>query len=230
MCGQIPIVSPDVVDLDLFIPPSIQRDLPVLKLNDYNLESVRKAHQQAITQFDAEGLDGIKRRHQFALNNHLLVHRVEGILLGLQNQSYSNFNKNYTLSYYYEGDNHAGVGHWQKAIETYTQAIETGDNPSCWHTKLADVMWHWAKFNLDIAFKNYNLARQFNPDVLENYHKALRIEPNNSELYLLLAGALSRQQRWESAKVFYQMAIELDKNNAQAYVGLSNICLQNNQK
>jgi|GEM_PF-61610 len=80
LCGQIPIVPEDIFDLDAVIPPYLQAMLPVIKFRNYDVESVQTAYQEAITRFDAEGIEGVNRRHKFALENHLFVHRLDAIL------------------------------------------------------------------------------------------------------------------------------------------------------
>ncbi|MBR8826989.1 MAG: tetratricopeptide repeat protein [Gomphosphaeria aponina SAG 52.96 = DSM 107014] len=93
LSGQIPIVSEDIFDLDAVIPPYMQAMLPVIKFRNYDVESVQTAYQEAITRFDAEGIEGINRRHKFALENHLFVHRLDAIL-GMLNSWASKY-KNY---------------------------------------------------------------------------------------------------------------------------------------
>jgi hypothetical protein len=80
LAGQIPIVPRDVVDLDEIVPPARQRELPVVRLEAYTVEAVREAHRDAIAAFDAEGPEGIWRRHRFVVGNHMFLNRAGDIL------------------------------------------------------------------------------------------------------------------------------------------------------
>ena len=75
--GQIPIIAQDVFDLDEVISPQEQEQLPIIRLERYDLDSVRDAYQQALTLFERDGVEGIKRRHGFVRNNHMLIHRFK---------------------------------------------------------------------------------------------------------------------------------------------------------
>jgi hypothetical protein len=80
VAGQVPILPPDIVGFDHVIPPEEQRALPVVRLAEYSVDALRAAHAQAIAAFDREGEAGAERRHRYAMNRHLLVHRVAEIV------------------------------------------------------------------------------------------------------------------------------------------------------
>lgn len=86
--GQIPIVPKDILDLDQVIPPSIQAALPVIRLHDFDVDSVKETYEKALARFDAEGIKGIERRHKFARENNMFVHRIEAIFNILNRLSY----------------------------------------------------------------------------------------------------------------------------------------------
>ncbi|WP_019503651.1 non-ribosomal peptide synthetase [Pleurocapsa sp. PCC 7319] len=86
--GQIPIISSDIFDLDQVISPQEQAQLPIIRLERYDLDCVRDAYQQALTLFERDGAEGIKRRHKFVRNNHMLIHRLKTIFNLLENSIY----------------------------------------------------------------------------------------------------------------------------------------------
>ena len=79
-CGQIPLVSDAVVDLDRVIPPELQASLPILRFRDGDTGALLAAHAEAIRRFDAEGEAGIRRRHHFVASGHMLQHRLAAML------------------------------------------------------------------------------------------------------------------------------------------------------
>jgi hypothetical protein len=80
VCGQIPLVSDAVIDLDRVVAPEIQAALPILRFRDGDIPSLLAAHAEALRRFDAEGETGIRRRHDFVANGHMLHHRLAAML------------------------------------------------------------------------------------------------------------------------------------------------------
>lgn len=78
--GGIPIIAPDVRDLDSVIPPELQRELPVIRLAEYSTDAARRALEQACRAFDEGGTRAMERRHRFVLENHMLEHRIRSII------------------------------------------------------------------------------------------------------------------------------------------------------
>jgi hypothetical protein len=83
--GQIPIVPPDLYDLDTIIPPEVQNDLPVIRFHDYSTAAVDRAHRQALQAFQRGGKAGAERRHAFAMRNHMFPSRIRDIILRVKN-------------------------------------------------------------------------------------------------------------------------------------------------
>src|SRR5262249_7497116 len=88
-CGQIPIVSSDVRDLDRVISPDWQARLPIIRFEANDFASLREAHVRAVAAFDAAGQEGAYARHQFALQHHLLEARMAAAVTILQQGSIS---------------------------------------------------------------------------------------------------------------------------------------------
>ena len=84
LSGQIPIVPPDIYDLDSVIPRKLQNRLPIVRMGEYSLNAVREAHARAIELFDQQGKAGILRRHRFAMANHLFASRIATIISNLR--------------------------------------------------------------------------------------------------------------------------------------------------
>jgi len=79
-CGQLPIVSDVVMDLDRVISPDIQRSLPILKFRAGDFQSLRTMHAEAIRRFDEGGARAARGRHRYAMENHTLENRVASIV------------------------------------------------------------------------------------------------------------------------------------------------------
>ena len=122
----------------------------------------------------------------------------------------------------------------EREITTYRKALELDPNPDFvskhnLYGKLADNLQKLGQLFLDEALHYYNLAINNNTANIDNYHKSLKLNPDQPTLYCNLANILRKQGR-TGADVFYQMAIQLDPKNAQAYIGLADFYLNNQRK
>ena len=89
IAGQIPLVPERCLDLDRVVPTAIQESLPIIRFKDYTVEAVEAAWRAALARFDADGAEGVLRRHSFAREHHHLGPRLAGIvdcLAGLASQ------------------------------------------------------------------------------------------------------------------------------------------------
>lgn len=85
LAGQVLVVPRGrIADLDAVLPPAAQAALGVVVLPDLEVTTIRDGAREAARRFDAGGEAGVLERHRFALRNHLLVHRVAAMLLGLR--------------------------------------------------------------------------------------------------------------------------------------------------
>jgi len=80
LTGQVPIVAPDIHDLDAVIPPALQAELPIVRFAEYSPGAVREAYARALRLFDVGGSAAVRRRHLFALRNHMFTSRIRQIL------------------------------------------------------------------------------------------------------------------------------------------------------
>jgi hypothetical protein len=77
--GQVPIVPRDIDGFDSVIPPADQAMLPVIRLEDYTVEALRRAHAKAIAAFDDGGESQAEIRHRYVLSRHMLADRIKDI-------------------------------------------------------------------------------------------------------------------------------------------------------
>lgn len=75
LCGQVPVVSSDIADLPMLQADLAERDIAVVVFDRYTPDAVFEAHRQALHMFDSQGLDGVKRRHDFGME-HLFERRL----------------------------------------------------------------------------------------------------------------------------------------------------------
>jgi hypothetical protein len=80
LAGLVPLVPEMVADFDDVIPPPDQKRLGIVRLPDFELSTIRAAIAEALRIYDQSGADGASSRHNYALNNHMLVHRVAAML------------------------------------------------------------------------------------------------------------------------------------------------------
>jgi len=84
LTGQVPIIPRDVHCLDQVISPELQEALPIVTFDEYSVQSVGSALKQALNIFDRDGQEGIMRRHRYAIENHMPIHRVQSMMSTLR--------------------------------------------------------------------------------------------------------------------------------------------------
>jgi hypothetical protein len=85
LAGQIPLVPHNLNGFDRLISPKLQRELPIVRYDAYDVASVKRAWQTAIALYDRDGAAGAMRRHCFVLDSHLVEHRLIDIILSVLN-------------------------------------------------------------------------------------------------------------------------------------------------
>ena len=112
----------------------------------------------------------------------------------------------------------ADGGQWSQAIAACDRAIEITPN-------LAEA--YKVKGNLlQTALKFYLQEIERNPNELDNYRQALKIKPNQVELYIGLAQALVAREQIEEAIATYQQAIKIEPSSALVYRHLAELLEQ----
>lgn len=84
LAGQVLLVPTAIADFDEVIPPAIQSQLGIIRLPNLDIPAIRQAAIQAEKTYDAMGIDGVRARHRYILDNHMMVHRVRDMLLNLK--------------------------------------------------------------------------------------------------------------------------------------------------
>ena len=74
--GGIPLVVGRPADLDTIMPRTLQDMLPIIVIEDDSSAAIEAAYRAALARFDADGVDGIMRRHAYMKDNHMPRHRL----------------------------------------------------------------------------------------------------------------------------------------------------------
>lgn len=83
LAGQI-IIVPDIIDdFDTVIPPNDHERLGIVRTPSLELEDVREAARKALALFDTFGEAGVRARHLYVRERHMLVNRIEQMLYAL---------------------------------------------------------------------------------------------------------------------------------------------------
>lgn len=82
--GQIPLVPHGLSQLEAVIPAEMQRDLPVIRYSDFDIDSLRAAYGQALEAFARGGRDAMIHRHTHALRHHTFTDRARRMLRELR--------------------------------------------------------------------------------------------------------------------------------------------------
>lgn len=84
LAGQVLVVPEIIEDFDGVIDRKTQEGLGIIRINDLEIDTIRKAAVLAEAVFDQQAEAGAIRRHSYALNNHMLANRIELILESLK--------------------------------------------------------------------------------------------------------------------------------------------------
>jgi hypothetical protein len=77
LAGGIPLIVGKPHDLDSIIPPDLQRQLPVIIIENDSPEAIRTAYEAAVRSFDEMGKEGVAARHNYIVKNHMPKNRLE---------------------------------------------------------------------------------------------------------------------------------------------------------
>lgn len=124
-------------------------------------------------------------------------------------------NPEFHWTYYNLGEALAKLQQWDEAVPAYQQAVKLHSDLPWISQKLGDALRQRAMSDLAAALGYYRQAIKEHPEDLQNYHKALEIQPDDAELYVQLANGLAKQGNSDGAIVFYQMALQLQPDNSE---------------
>jgi hypothetical protein len=101
LAGQVLVVPENIEDFDRVIDRKTQEALGIIRIDDLEVDTIRKSAIFAEEVFDQQAEGGALRRHLYALNNHMLLNRIKLILDSLKeihaNGSEIIFNGNLTV-------------------------------------------------------------------------------------------------------------------------------------
>ncbi len=80
LAGQIPLIPIEISDAEAIFTPEISKTLGVERFSLNNFETLEKAFQKGIHNFDRDGEAGILGRFQYARDHHLFRSRIQVIL------------------------------------------------------------------------------------------------------------------------------------------------------
>lgn len=80
LAGLVPVVPRLVEDFDAVVPPADQEQLGIVRIDNLDVATIRRAAREAADRFDRMGPAVAQARHRYALENHLLAHRVHVML------------------------------------------------------------------------------------------------------------------------------------------------------
>jgi hypothetical protein len=83
--GQIPLVPYNLHGFDWLVSPALQTELPIVRYDGYDVGSAAAAWRTAIALYDRDGAAGAARRHRFAVEHHLMKHRVRDMIWAVLN-------------------------------------------------------------------------------------------------------------------------------------------------
>ncbi|MCT7964993.1 tetratricopeptide repeat protein [Laspinema sp. D1] len=124
-------------------------------------------------------------------------------------------NPEFHWSHYNLGEALSQLEQWDEAVRAYQQAVKLQPDLPWISEKLGDALRERAMLDLAAALGCYRQAIKEHPEDLQNYHKALEIQPDDAEIYVQLANGLAKQGNSNGAIVFYQMALQLQPNNSE---------------
>jgi len=85
IAGHIPLVPNNLHGFDWLISPALQAELPIVRYDASDVGSAEAAWRKALVLFDRDGAAGAARRHRFALEHHLMMHRLRDIVWAVLN-------------------------------------------------------------------------------------------------------------------------------------------------
>jgi glycosyltransferase involved in cell wall biosynthesis/Tfp pilus assembly protein PilF len=132
-------------------------------------------------------------------------------------------NPDFHWSYYNLADALAKLEKWEEASANYRRVIQIQPHLPLLREKLADALQQQILMYSREAINLYRQAILQNPDDIELYHKLLEFQPNNPRLYCQLANALARKYEYEEAIIFYQMALHIQPDEAEASFQLAKL-------
>jgi len=106
-----------------------------------------------------------------------------------------------------------------KALENYKIAVKKGTQEVLAYQDMGNIYYQQSRDLANSGGSQMDASSKMSLSI-DNYKKAIEIEPNNSELHNSLGMALYAAGQLGNAFGEYKKAVELDKDNASAYSNL----------
>ena len=236
LCGQVPIVPSNVMDLDRVFPSDLQTSLPVVRIDDDSVESIRDAYGKALKLFEIGGIEGARKRHQFAIERHMLVHRLQQIISNVEHLAVGADNISPTPQiedqgitadeYIQKGLEAAQNGDFDQTIVSYIEAIDIKSAQKI-------EIYHFLTNKLK-EIEDFERAIQFCQLGLNHYSEDVQLSRT-------LASCFAKVGEYEKAEKIFQSIVErheepwiirelveAQKNQEKLDEALSNIRYANN--
>jgi protein O-GlcNAc transferase len=235
-CGQVPIVSSAVLDLDLVVSPELQAKLPVIKFQANDFGSLRDAHARAVEAFDAGGHNGALARHLFALEHHLLEARMATAVTMLQQGSMEQSETKLR-----EATRLHQSGKLEEAGRLYDAILSTGRRDfdalhqlgilhyqQGRHRQAQGLLEEALALNPQsaAAWCNKGLvlqALQRPREALESYDRAIGLGSGHAEIHNNRGNVLFELGRLDEALASHEQAVALNPRSALAYNNRANV-------
>ncbi|MGE5658359.1 MAG: tetratricopeptide repeat protein [Actinomycetota bacterium] len=124
-------------------------------------------------------------------------------------------NPEFPWAYYYLGEASFKLENWEEATSAYHQAFQFDPTLPEISAKLTKALLKRAQPALKAARNDENRTSLANSNEESLAHKALRLEPENPELYFQIANSLAREHQVENAIIFYQLASQSKSSHAE---------------
>lgn len=83
LAGQVPVVPTSVKDFDHVISPKSQKELGIVRVTELNVDALNSAISRSLSVFDEMGEEGVRKRQEFVLKEHMLIHRISAMLASI---------------------------------------------------------------------------------------------------------------------------------------------------
>jgi len=134
-------------------------------------------------------------------------------------------NPDFYWSHYNLGEALAKLGQHDRAIEAFERMIEVNPDENLAGLKLYKALHHRAKVDLERVLVYYREAIEEDPGNIDLLHQAIELEPGNADFYISLTQILIEKNQLDQARVFYEMALQLQPELVNASQTLQQLLL-----
>lgn len=118
-------------------------------------------------------------------------------------------NPDFHWSHYNLGEALAKLEQWDGAIGAYQRTLELKPHQGEVTLKLHQALYQRAKADSERVLDYYHRAIEQDPNNIDLLHRAIELQPSNSDFYISLAKVLVKKNQLDQARIFYEMALQL---------------------